>query len=279
MKTSVILPLRGNLEYLKNSVFCLQKQSFQPDELIISDGHADEKVVEFLNQQKDHCSFSIRYIRQIECRENGAQCRNNAIRASRGSILILLEDSLVYTSNMLNNFIDLIQENSFVVSHPVLLSKAQSEQVNQELLTSDKIISLLTDEQKKQMDKVLKDKLFKRFLFKEDARTVAAELTEAAYCIWKHDLKKVNGFDEKITGWGGEYVDLGRRLYNAGFQRRNPAKNEFAVRLFQDRGRDNNRNPNYEKQRFVQIKKGDYDCMFGLSNPVNDDISLFLDIK
>ena len=279
MKASVILPLRGNQDHLRKVIFSLQNQSFQPDEVIISDGNADEKVVEFLNQEKGNCSFSIRYIRQLECSENGAQCRNNAIRASRGSILILLEESLVFSRDLLKTFIDTVQENSFVVAHPILLSKEQSAGVTQEVINANNLFSVLTDKQNKQLDKVLKDKQFKRFLFKSGSSDLAAELTEAAYCIWKHDLKKVNNKKKKITGWGGEYIDLGRRLYNAGFQRKSPGKNDFTLRLFRESRSDNNRNPNYEKQRFVQINKGDYDCLFGLSNPVNDNITLFLDIK
>ncbi|MDZ7725839.1 MAG: glycosyltransferase [candidate division KSB1 bacterium] len=279
MKTSVILPLRGNQEHLRKAIFSLQNQSFQPDEVIISDGNADEEVVEFLNHEKDNFSFAVRYIRQLESRENGAQCRNNAIRACRGSILILLEESLVFSRDLLKTFIDNVQENSFVVAHPVLLSQEQSVGITQEVIKANDLLSVLNDKQAKQLDKVLKDKQFKRFLFQSGSSDIAAELTEAAYCIWKHDLKKVNGFDEKITGWGGEYIDLGRRLYNAGFQRKNPGKNDFALRLFRESRSDNNRNHNYEKQRFVQINKGDYDCLFGLSNPVNDNITLFLDIK
>ncbi len=39
--------------------------------------------------------------------------------------------------------------------------------------------------------------------------------------FWKSDLLTVNGFEERITGWGCEDTELVDRLYNAGVKRKN----------------------------------------------------------
>jgi len=42
----------------------------------------------------------------------------------------------------------------------------------------------------------------------------------ANMAVWAEDLKKTNGFDEKLTGYGVEDIDLFNRLLNLGVKKK-----------------------------------------------------------
>jgi hypothetical protein len=63
--------------------------------------------------------------------------------------------------------------------------------------------------------------------------------------FWRTDLIAVNGFDERMTGWGREDTELAVRCYNAGLRRLQLRHTALAVHLHHPpRGHGDGPNPN-----------------------------------
>ena len=51
---------------------------------------------------------------------------------------------------------------------------------------------------------------------------------------WRNDLLRVNGFDERFEGYGGEDQELAKRMRHAGVRRRQLKFAALAIHLFHD---------------------------------------------
>lgn len=82
--------------------------------------------------------------------------------------------------------------------------------------------------------------------------------------FWKSDLIKVNGFDERMTGWGREDNEIVQRLYNVGIKRRNLKFAALTIHIHHKQRKTTGINPN---DRFLQetiVNKLEW-CELGLS--------------
>jgi hypothetical protein len=80
---------------------------------------------------------------------------------------------------------------------------------------------------------------------------------------WKEDLVRVNGFDERMTGWGGEDNEIAARLYNVGIRRRNLKFGGLAIHLHHSSRKPVGENPNHAILR-VTIQNQKTRCELGL---------------
>jgi hypothetical protein len=84
--------------------------------------------------------------------------------------------------------------------------------------------------------------LLSRMLFGERVGQSAIRGCNQAY--WKHDLLRVNGFNEAFVGWGREDNEIAARLYNVGIYRRNLKFQALAIHLHHPPRHPAGTNPN-----------------------------------
>jgi hypothetical protein len=80
---------------------------------------------------------------------------------------------------------------------------------------------------------------------------------------WRDDLLKVNGFDERMVGWGREDNEIAVRLYNIGVRRRNLKFAALAIHLYHDVRHPVGVNPN-DVILHATIAERHTRCQFGI---------------
>jgi len=191
-------------------------------EMVIADDGSTEDTAKLIAELMAHMPFPVRHVWQEDRGFRAAAVRNRAVAAAQGDYLIFLDGDCIPFPDFVGRHLALAEPGWFVAGNRILLSR------------------LFTD-------RVLREKIpihswgFLRWSFARVRgwinrfvpiirlpdggyrRLKATQWQGAKTCnlaAWRHDLIKVNGFDERYQGWGHEDADLVVRLIRAGVQRK-----------------------------------------------------------
>jgi len=281
LKVTAIIPVYNHSHLLKKTLLALSYQSYQPDELVISDDGSSEDILSLLQEFLPKFQMKIKYVRQEKNGYRAARCRNNGARVATGECFIFIDQDVILTPNFTQKFIKRIKKNRFCVSYAVRLTGQQTEMIDEAMIKSGDYSSLLTQNQISKLVKQHRKERLYSFLRQLHLRAIGPKFRGGTAVVFKADFLKVNGYDEKFQGWGNEDDNLGRRLYKAGIFGEFPFYDEFPLHLYHlpfhaDRVRVNK---TYSKQQMKIIRKGIYRCQFGLDNPLDDEALMVMNLN
>lgn len=220
-KVSVIVTTYNWPEALKAVLTALENQTFRDFEIIVADDGSGPNTTKMLQSIQIHFPISIQHIWQDDLGFRAAMIRNKAVMAAKGDYIIFLDGDCIPRAHFIERHYALAEKGFFVVGNRILLSRELTLKVllmNLPLHTwplsywfwirlkgqCNRMISLIRIP--------LPWKKYKPFDWK------GAKGCNLA--VWKADLLKVNGWEEKFEGWGYEDSDLVIRLINSGIKRK-----------------------------------------------------------
>lgn len=198
-----------------------QKTQF-PYEIIIADDGSLEETAKLVRDFKSRVSIPLLHIWQPDEGFRAAAIRNKALLISEGDYIIFLDGDCIPNQNFIQNHLELIEKNTFVVGSHVLLSReftltALAQALPLHRWSFGRWISARFSGQCNRILPFL-PLPFRHFGFKTNSRWRGARGSNLG--VWKSDLLKVNGWEEKFTGWGYEDCDLVTRLLQQGVIRK-----------------------------------------------------------
>jgi len=188
------------------------EQSVLPNEVIIADDGSDKSTAEEILKFKKLFSTPVIHSWQ---EDNGCRIphsRNRAIAKSNYEYIIMVDG-------------DTVLHKDFIKDHKRFAKKGVYVQGSRVLLQSKFSHSLLNDNLFRKPSFFLKDSknslnmLRIPFLSKCMSYFKNQNINRIRGCnfsIYKNDINKVNGFNEKITTWGREDSEFVQRLFNYG---------------------------------------------------------------
>lgn len=264
MIVSLIITTFNRTFLLRKSLLSVLSQSYQPDELVISDDGSSEDIISGIMDLIDKAPFAIKFVSQQDKGFRLAKCRNNGVRESKGDFLIFFDQDLAFSKNYIKTIVQSAKKSRFIVGWPIRLTKEQTESVNEEMIMVGDFSSILTKQEKKLTIKQYRKELLYFVLYRLKLRWIGPKLRGGIAGFFKDDFIRVNGYDEKFVGWGNEDDDLGVRFYRAGLIGLNPFKEDYAVHFFHERFHSNERiNKTYYKKRIKEIAKSTFRCEYG----------------
>jgi len=189
------------------------RQQPLPAEVLIADDGSGAATQQLLRDVARDYPVPLRHVWHEHQGFRVGMARNRAVAAARGDYVILLDG-------------DMLPQRHFIADH-LAAARARCFTQGMRALAGPKLTARLL------ADGRLHVSPFARGLV---ARGHAARLTAAALLrrphafgrknimscnqgFWRADLLEVNGFDERMAGWGREDTELGVRCYNAGIRR------------------------------------------------------------
>jgi glycosyltransferase involved in cell wall biosynthesis len=281
LNVTVIITVYNRAHLLRKALLSLSQQSYQADEVILSDDGSQEDVRSVIRAMSSLFTGAVKYILQEHRGFRAAKCRNNAVRIAKGNCLVFLDSDLVFTRHFLKILVDYQRPGRFCSAYAIRLTPEQTLLVDDNTIRNCTFQSILKPEQLKKIEKQYrKDKLY-AFLKQLHLRSIGPKLRSGVTAIHRADYIRVNGFDENYQGWGNEDDDLGRRLYRAGIHGLNPGSQEFPLHLYHEPFHQAGKRVNlpYHRQRIKQIDNGNYRCIYGIDNPLGDDKIMQIDLK
>ena len=195
------------------------RQTRLPDEVIVADDGSTDDTRQLVKSMAAVFPVPIRHIWQEDLGFRAARCRNLGIAASRGDYIVLIDG-------------DMILHPSFIADHLMLAEPGYFLQGGRFKTTARETARLLAGGRPvfapwADADFHVFDGIRRLYSFhapglarwkakgKSGGRVMSCNMS-----FWRSDLLRVNGFDERMEGYGAEDRELVARLENAGLRRR-----------------------------------------------------------
>ncbi len=271
-KISVIISVYNNSSHLLKCLVSLNSQSFLPDEVILTDDGSQENIKQIVMSNPVSFRFKLIFCQQADIGFRLSRCKNNGIRQASNEIIVFFDQDIITTKNYLKVIADNIKPNIYLVSLPVRTSLNQFNNLSLDIVSSFNYNSIITQQQHAKLSKqYFKEQLY-YLLHKLGLRKRGVKIRGGCFAIYKTNLVKINGFDEKFISWGNEDDDLGKRLGNIGINGKYPFKHEYSIHLYHPENHDGTRkNEAYYNQNREKYSSGYYYCEYGINNSIDSD--------
>ena len=180
------------------------------DLTVADDGSGDEtpRVVEAFRRRVD---FPVRFVTHEHLGYQVARCRNAGIRASSGSYVLLVDGDCVLPPDHVRIHLDQRRPGVVWGGDCLRLTAEQSDRVGRGC-GADELARMASPRERW---RVTRDDLDAKlnWLLRNPHKP---KLFANDIGVWRRDLERVNGFDQKFRDYGDEDDDLRARLLQAG---------------------------------------------------------------
>jgi glycosyltransferase involved in cell wall biosynthesis len=223
-KVSVIIAFYNKIELLKLVLAALSRQTYSNFEVIVADDGSKKEIVTELNSIQNNYSFPIIHVWHDDNGWQKNKILNKSVLASSSDYLIFIDGDCIPHRQFVQEHVENRKPERVIAGRRVLLTEKISKTLNVNMVLhgnlSLKVFFPLLYETifKGRVTKMenmirIRNKTIRKFFVKEKIRTFWG----CNYSIWKSDLLKVNGFDERYVNPGtGEDTDLDDRLRRIG---------------------------------------------------------------
>ena len=231
MRCTLVVTTYNWPEALAAVLASVRRQSRLPDEVIVADDGSRCDTRALLETLARDFPTALRHVWQEDTGFRAASNRNRAIAAARGDYVICIDG-------------DMVLHPRFVADHLALATRGSFLQGGRLQATATLTAHLLDGGRARfgpwmdvdftaEHGDERRHALHWRWLARRKARSANAGVTVMScnFSAWRDDLLRVNGFDERMEGYGNEDLELDQRLRNAGLRRRRLKFAGLAVHL------------------------------------------------
>jgi len=221
---SLIISFYNKIELLKFIFAALERQTYRNFEVVIADDGSKPEVVAEIERIKLNYFFPIKHVWHEDDGWQKNKILNKAIVASEGEYLIFIDGDCIPHRRFVQEHVENRAENQAIsgrrilltdnISKALVLKKVQNGYFDF-LVAFPLFFQTIFGHKKTYLEDMIRirNPFLRRLLLKDRRRY----LLGCNYSVWKSDLLKVNGFDERFVYPGmGEDTDLEERLARIG---------------------------------------------------------------
>lgn len=194
-------------------------QTRLPDEVIVADDGSAEETRALVARMAPGFPVPLRHVWQEDLGFRAARCRNRGIAASTGDYVILLDGDMVLHPQFVADHLALAEPGYFLQGGRFKTHPCETERL---LAGGRPVYAPWADVDFDVFDGIKRLYGFRSLplaRWKSRARS-GGRVMSCNMSFWRDDLLRVNGFDERMEGYGAEDRELAARLGNAGVTRR-----------------------------------------------------------
>ncbi|RDI98984.1 glycosyltransferase [Dyella solisilvae] len=233
MKVSVVVITYNWPGALERVLEGLARQTELPYEVIIADDGSRPDTAALIARISPTFPVPLRHQWQEDHGFRAARARNRGIASSRGDYIILLDGDMLVHPSFIADHLMLAERGYFLQGGRLKATPAES----QRLLAGGKpVFAPWCRANFDEFDGTKRLYAFRApWLARWKSRSRnGGRVMSCNMSFWRDDLLRVNGFDERMEGYGAEDRELAARLENAGLRRRPLKWCALAVHLWHD---------------------------------------------
>jgi glycosyltransferase involved in cell wall biosynthesis len=219
MKVSLIIITYNWPDALELVLRSVAAQTCLPHEVLVADDGSGPETAAVVARFSQHFPVPLRHIWQEDRGFRAARARNRGIAASRGDYVILLDGDMVVHPRFIADHLMLAERGYFLQGGRL---KATPEESARLLAGGKPVFAPWVHANFEEFDGTRRLYAFRQPLlarWKARSRN-GGRVMSCNMSFWRDDLLRINGFDERMEGYGAEDRELAARLENAGLHRR-----------------------------------------------------------
>ena len=218
-KVSLIVITYNWPEALQQVLLSVAAQTRLPDEVIVADDGSTDATRQVVASLAANFPVPLRHIWQEDRGFRAARCRNLGIAASHGDYVVLIDGDMVLHPAFIADHLMLAEHGYFLQGGRF---KSSARETVRLLAGGRPVFAPWADADFQVFDGIRRLYSFRapalarwKARGKNGGRVMSCNMS-----FWRDDLMRVNGFDERMEGYGAEDRELVARLENAGLRRR-----------------------------------------------------------
>ncbi|WP_323137528.1 glycosyltransferase [Dyella subtropica] len=218
-KVSLVVLTYNWPDALAKVLASIPTQSRLPDEVIVADDGSTEATRDVIERAAASFPVPIRHVWQEDLGFRAARCRNRGMAASRGDYIVLIDGDMVLHPQFVADHLALAEPGYFLQGGRF---KTHPRETVRLLAGGRPVFAPWADVDFNVFDGIKRLYAFRSLplaRWKSRARN-GGRVMSCNMSFWRDDLLRVNGFDERMEGYGAEDRELAARLGNAGVRRR-----------------------------------------------------------
>ena len=240
MDVSVIVTTYNWPQALQLVLAALARQSRLPDEVIVADDGSRDDTLAMLLETARGFPVPLRHHWQEDIGFRAARSRNRAIAAARGDYVLMLDGDMVAHREFVADHLRYAEVGSFVQGSRVLTTPALSQRM---LAEGTMDLDVFTPQLERRRN-ALRSPLLASLNLRRAGRKPPRAIKTCNQGWFRADLLKVNGFDERMEGWGREDSELAWRAWHAGIVPRHLRFAALAWHLYHPERHEDGESPN-----------------------------------
>lgn len=218
MFVSVILSTYESPAWLTKVIWGYAAQTHRQFEIVIADDGSSHATAQCIEQLRRATQLSLHHVWQTK--QGFGKCRilNRAIRAASADYLVFSDGDCIPRADFLAQHVRLAAPGRMLSGGMFRLPRALSEQISADDIFSGRFTNVRWLVRRGRMRSYKLLSLAPRgrlAAFFDALTTTRATFNGHNTSVWKSDVLRVNGFDERL-GYGGLDREVGERLVNAG---------------------------------------------------------------
>jgi glycosyltransferase involved in cell wall biosynthesis len=189
------------------------RQRVLPDEVIVADDGSRADTGDAIRQRAADFPTRLRHVWQEDLGFRAARVRNLAIAAARFDYVLLIDGDMVLDKHFFADHLETARPGCFVQGSRVLTGPTQSKS----MLEHGRLDLPFFARDIERRRHTLRLPAISRLLRRPSSSPRGIKTCNQGW--WREDLIRLNGFDERMHGWGREDDELAARAFNAGMRR------------------------------------------------------------
>jgi glycosyltransferase involved in cell wall biosynthesis len=239
-------------------------QTRLPDEVIIADDGSGPDTRALLRSIATDFPVPLRHVWQEDQGFRAARARNLAICAASGDYVVLLDGDMVMHPHFISDHAAAAASGSFVQGSRVLAGERFSDRLLQDPRLRPRFFSGDIERRRHTLRLPLLSRLYLSL-----SRGVPRMIKSCNQGWWRQDLLRLNGFDERMHGWGREDDELALRAMFAGISCRQLRLSGLAFHLHHRNRHEHGESGNDAYLAQSEEREASY-CEYGLDRHLAD---------
>jgi len=230
MKVSLVVLTYNWPAALRRVLESVATQSRLPDEVVVADDGSTAETTELVASFAAAFPVPLRHVWQEDHGFRAARARNRGFVASHGDYIVLIDGDMILHRDFVADHLMLAERGYFLQGGRIKSTQAETDR----LLDGGKPVFAPWS----RADFHVFDGMRRLYAFHQPALARwkargrnGGRVMSCNMSFWREDLLRVNGFDERMEGYGAEDRELAARLGNAGVKRRQLKWAALAVHL------------------------------------------------